>query len=155
MIVRIVITLLIIAGCGARLTMLAGGRESLPDTAALDREALTQEIADTSRADANADDAVRPLCYSPVAAIILGVGPDDSPGRANFDDNRNGVVDDRGEMGAVGSDDRCAGPLDDGYDQMLSDPNTIAISTGTFQPCDSGQQPSRYLTRRWGWFVAE
>ncbi|MCA9139472.1 MAG: hypothetical protein KDB00_22015 [Planctomycetales bacterium] len=151
---RSFIVLLVAVGCCARAMMLVDGGDGIIETAAIDRDGLEVELNNAAKKSGR-DFEVLPLCYSPTAAIVLGVGRDGKPGRKNKDDNRNGVIDDRGELGAVGSDDRCAGPLDDGYDLMLNDPNSFAISTGTYVVCQAGKTPDRYLSDRWGWFVAD
>lgn len=87
--------------------------------------------------------------FDPDAEVLIGVGPDGQPGRLNVDDENNGVVDNVGEMGAVGSDDECAGPLHKNYTQIQYDPRSIVVGRGAFrnmepsEPNDSS--PDRYL----------
>ena len=158
MVIRMVVVVLIVVGVASRIAMLSGSRDRVAATAGIDRGSLAAELAKAlagSQAGSMPGDAIRPLCFDADAAIVLSVGADGQPGRRNQDDNRNGVVDDSGEIGAVGSDDRCAGPLDEGYDAMSADPHSIVISRGGFVECDDGQPATRYLTDQWGWFVAQ
>ena len=45
--------------------------------------------------------------YNPTAVVAILPGLDGQPGVAGVDDNGNGKVDDRSELGATHSDDRC------------------------------------------------
>ncbi len=45
--------------------------------------------------------------FDPTAVVVIRPGADHQPGRAGTDDNRNGIVDDRLELGATHSDDVC------------------------------------------------
>ena len=89
------------------------------------------------------------------AEVLLGVGADGQPGIAGVDDNVNEVIDDRSEMGAVGSDDECLAPADVGYSDMKAHPNSLVISRGTFVPCEESGSASRYLTPEGGWVIRE
>ena len=53
--------------------------------------------------------------WDPSALVYVTVGLDMKPGAAAVDDDGNGVVDDRGELGATGTDDRVLTPGDGGY----------------------------------------
>ncbi len=55
------------------------------------------------------------LAWDPSALVYVTVGLDMKPGVAAVDDDGNGVVDDRGELGATGTDDRVLTPGDVGY----------------------------------------
>ena len=146
LIVLLVLVLLLLGGVAARLVMLDHTRRFAPPTAGLDRE-------DVKRAVTEGGDDIQPFCFSDDVAILLTVGDDGQPGQADYDDNLDGVVDDRRETGAVGSDDECLGPADAGYHAALEKPGTLAISNGGFVECDSAEDPPRYLTPDLGWFV--
>jgi hypothetical protein len=45
--------------------------------------------------------------FDPDMVVAIRPGPDQQPGVAGADDNRNGVIDDRWELGATHSDDQC------------------------------------------------
>ena len=87
--------------------------------------------------------------FDPDAKVILAVGADSLPGQAGFDDNFNGVVDDRGEMGAVGSDDLCLAPWNAQYQDWADCGNdVVVISRGAFVPIQqSGHVNSNQETR--------
>ena len=53
--------------------------------------------------------------WDPSALVYVTVGLDMKPGAAAVDDDGNGVVDDRGELGATGTDDQVLTPGDVGY----------------------------------------
>ncbi|MDV6033549.1 MAG: hypothetical protein F9B45_26355 [Phycisphaera sp. RhM] len=146
MVIRLLIVILLLGGVAARLVMLNQTRRFAPPTAGLDR-------ADVDRAVSEGGDQVQPYCFADDVAVLLTIGQDGQPGQAEVDDNLNGVVDDRRETGAVGSDDECLGPADSGYQVALDTPGTLAISKGGFVECDSGRDAERYLTAEWGWLV--
>ncbi|QEF99440.1 hypothetical protein Mal15_35050 [Stieleria maiorica] len=150
--IRLVVLLVIVGGVAARTRMLVRFRQLAPPTAAVEREDLVSAISNSP--DDASDDAAQPYCFSATAAVLLTAGRDGLPGKADVDDNLDGIVDDRRETGAVGSDDECLGPADPGYQAALDQPGVITISKGAFVACDSGQNADRYLTPRWGWFVA-
>ncbi|QDV82809.1 hypothetical protein [Planctomycetes bacterium TBK1r] len=146
MVIRLLIVVLLLGGVAARLVMLNQTRRFAPPTAGLDR-------ADVKRAVTEGGDDVQPYCFADDVAVLLTVGKDGQPGQAEVDDNLNGVVDDRRETGAVGSDDECLGPADAGYHDALDRPGTLSISKGGFVECDSADDPPRYLTPDLGWIV--
>ena len=146
--VRLLVGVAIAIGAVVRIAMLLDSPLQAAPTAALERDVLGERLA-------LGIEESEPYCFSADAAIILGVGADGQPGRAGFDDNLDGTIDDPREIGAVGSDDRCLAPADSGYDEMLSAPGTITISRGSVVPCESGAMPERYLTRDQGWFVVQ
>lgn len=71
-------------------------------------------------------------CFDPDAVVLIQVGRDRKPGVAGFDDNRNGVVDDRSELGASYSDDVCSVATTDPQDE-----NSLPVQYGAFVPIDS------------------
>ena len=73
----------------------------------------------------------------PRAPILLVVGDDGAPGRAGVDDDFSGVVDDAGELGAFGSDDRCVTPLDADFPDWQRDPHSRVVGRGTFVPLET------------------
>ncbi|MEO1527887.1 MAG: hypothetical protein AAFX06_20845 [Planctomycetota bacterium] len=124
------------------------GHVSVPDRS-VSRDALLAEI---ETAEAN---AVR-YEFLHDAAVILGVGRDGQPGRKRVDDNANGIFDDPNELGAVGSDDECLLPTDDGYETTFQHPLSIVISRGAFVPAKAevpGEREIRFRLPSVGWFV--
>ncbi|WP_160149476.1 hypothetical protein [Roseiconus lacunae] len=105
---------------------------------------------DTRQSVLRRDDAVS-YCFDAKAAILLTSGHDGLPGRGGEDDNLNGIIDDRSEMGAVPSDDRCLSPADPGYSGAADRDETMVISRGTYVRCDSAE---RILTHD-GWWIGE
>ena len=73
----------------------------------------------------------------PRAPILLVVGEDGAPGRAGVDDDFSGVIDDAGELGAFGSDDRCVTPIDADFPDWQRDPHTRVVGRGTFVPLNT------------------
>jgi len=73
-----------------------------------------------SRSDGHADILQNPTIRFSVwdenAIVYVTAGGDAEPGAAGVDDDGNAVVDDRGEMGATGTDDRVLTPGDVGYE---------------------------------------
>jgi hypothetical protein len=120
----------------------------------LARLPLPQAAAGT---DANSDlrGDIRGFRFDPHVPVLLTPGPDRQPGRSGIDDNVDGVIDDRGELGAVGSDDRCLGPTDDGYQQAQNAPQRRVISRGGFVPCVSDCVADRFLVDELGWFLPD
>lgn len=59
-------------------------------------------VANVDRADV--------LRFDSDAIVYLAPGVDGQPGQAGKDDDFDGVADNAGEMGAVGSDDQCLAP---------------------------------------------
>ena len=93
--------------------------------------------------------------FSADAMVILGVGHDGQPGRAGVDDNGNGMLDDPSELGAVGSDDECLAPSDEGYDVTFNQPHSIVISRGAFIQATSTTPltETRSRTVDLGWLI--
>ena len=73
----------------------------------------------------------------PRAPILLVVGDDGAPGRAGVDDDLSGVVDDVGELGAFGSDDRCVTPIDADFPDWQRHPHSRVVGRGTFVPLET------------------
>ena len=151
MVIRIIVSVAILVGVGARLQSLFRNQAAAP-TVGMDRERIVEQIS-AMGSERSPGGAIEPFCFSADVAVILGVGPDGAPGRAGFDDNVNGLIDDPRETGAVGSDDFCLGPSDQGYDDVGADPGTVVISRGGFVRCESAADADRYRIKDLGWFV--
>ncbi|MCC9601487.1 hypothetical protein LOC67_13100 [Stieleria sp. JC731] len=104
--------------------------------------------------DVFASKQARPYCFDSKAAVLLTSGEDGFPGRAFEDDDLDGEIDDRSEMGAVPSDDRCLSPADVGYAEASQRPETMVVSRGAYVECDAEQdgEADRVL-RPDGWYV--
>jgi len=74
--------------------------------------------------------------FDPSAAVLISPGDDGEPGKAGYDDDADGIVDNRSELGAMYSDDVCLAPGDDGYEQALTDTRVEVVSRGAFVPLD-------------------
>ncbi|QDT09472.1 hypothetical protein [Planctomycetes bacterium K23_9] len=72
------------------------------------------------------------LSFDPNAIVLLAPGPDELPGQAELDDDFDGVIDNRAEMGAVGSDDVCLAPWNPGYQAAADRGDAVEISRGAF-----------------------
>lgn len=140
--IRFLVVVAIMAGVTARWVMLGG--EHLVPPSTLQRHDVLAEVA---------SDPARGFCFSPAAAVGLGVGEDGQPGIAGWDDNRNGVVDDVHETGAVPSDDRCLAPTDPGYAELMAADGTVIISRGAFIACDDPQLATRWKSPHHGWLI--
>jgi hypothetical protein len=143
-----VVLLVLTAGVLARGWKLVRGVERTK-LAAVDRPALLERL--TTRGDELPGAAS--FCFGDDVPVVLGNGPDGEPGQAEFDDNLDGVIDDRGEIGAVGSDDVCLAPADRGYAAALRDPQSFIISSGAFLPCDDAAEADRFLVDGIGWVI--
>ncbi len=77
-------------------------------------------------------DRVRRLRFDESAAVIVTYGGDGQPGAAGVDDNRDQIIDNALEIGAIKSDDQCLAPWQEAYQAGLQQDGTIAISRGTF-----------------------
>ena len=104
---------------------------------------------------ARADPTVVRYRFSAEAPVLLGCGKDGQPGVRGHDDNRNGRTDERNEMGAVGSDDVCLAPFDEGYQNLADRGNAMVISRGSFVRCRATEPPDRWLSRDSGWVIGE
>ena len=91
------------------------------------------------------------LVFDSEAAVILTVGPDGAPGIAGKDEGfpPNGVIDDRSELGAVGSDDVCLAPWNAGYAEAVTDPNSAVASRGSFRAVDDFDPSDTANGQRW------
>lgn len=74
--------------------------------------------------------------FDPDAKVWIVPGTDGEPGWAGWDDNQNGVVDDRGELGAAWSDDHCVTPADQLYMPLYRSRSRV-INRGAYVPIDS------------------
>jgi len=96
-------------------------RESLfDDVSFVSAALLTNGHLRLSRYDGHSDvlqnPDIRLSVWDENAIVYVVVGEDAGPGAAGVDDDGNAVVDDRGEMGATGTDDRVLTPGVVGYE---------------------------------------
>ena len=68
----------------------------------------------------------------PSATVLLCGGLDARPGKADVDDDADGVVDNASELGAMYSDDVCLAPTDHGYTYALQSEACKVISRGAY-----------------------
>lgn len=73
-------------------------------------------------------DSIRWEVFDPQALVYLQPGADGAPGVAGVDDNGNGVVDDKGELGATRTDDRIMVTAD----QINFDGPTLVLQRGAY-----------------------
>ena len=85
---------------------------------------------------------VQRLVFDPDALVLLCPGDDQRPGKANFDDNADGVVDNLSELGAITSDDVCLTPADHGYDSSRARLDCKVINHGAYI-ADLGNERNR------------
>ncbi len=79
--------------------------------------------------------------FDPAAVVAVQAGPDAMPGVAGADDNSNGVIDDRLELGATRSDDVCSVLTKSQLDNLPSD-QIMVLDHGAFVPLgDQGMKP--------------
>ena len=139
--------LLLAVGVVARAVSLGSGPGNAATTSDLQHDVVVQQLK-SGELEAAA------YCFDPQTPVILSTGPDGGPGIAGKDDNANGEIDERRETGAVGTDDQCLGPVDEGYAEASSRPDAMVISRGTHVPCDS-QTADRWMTERIGWVFGQ
>ena len=139
-----ILIVVLFVGVGARMRSLRGDHLRRGSDAGFDRENLLDTL---SRENATA------FRFDGTAAVIIDAGPDGQPGRKNADDNANGVVDDPREIGAVGSDDRCLAPSDEGYAEALQGDATVVISRGAMVPAGEAEPVERWFSAQRGWVV--
>ena len=139
-----ILIVVLFVGVGARITSLRGEHLRRGRDAGLDRDTLLDTL---SRENATA------FRFDAAAEVIIDAGQDGQPGRKNADDNANGVVDDPREIGAVGSDDRCLAPSDEGYAEALQDEATVVISRGAMVPAGEAEPVERWFNTQRGWVV--
>lgn len=75
--------------------------------------------------------------FDPDALVIIDAGADGLPGQAHVDDGGNGVVDERSELGATGSDDQCRIVFGDeavSVKQLSKDSTVMIVQHGAFRP---------------------
>lgn len=73
--------------------------------------------------------------FDPDAVVAILAGDDGQPGVAGIDDNGNGVTDDRSELGATHSDDRCETMSGELAKNIT--PRPLILQRGAFVPVDS------------------
>ncbi|MCC9642335.1 hypothetical protein LOC71_08615 [Rhodopirellula sp. JC740] len=73
--------------------------------------------------------------FDPEAEVWIVPGKDGQPGWAGWDDDQNGTVDDRSELGAAWSDDHCVTPLSPDFPAIPRERSRI-INRGTFVASD-------------------
>ncbi len=98
-------------------------RENELDIIYHDRE----RAADSLVVQASPKSRIEVHAWDTNAAVYVTVGADGGPGAVEVDDDGNGIVDDRRELGATGSDDQVLTPDDAGYDAAASGAVTVAI----------------------------
>ncbi len=76
--------------------------------------------------------------YDPFAVVAILVGEDGQPGVAGVDDNGNGITDDRSELGATHSDDRCETMNSEIAKQQ--EPRPLVLQRGAFVNVSSPEQ---------------
>ncbi|EMI20558.1 hypothetical protein RMSM_02508 [Rhodopirellula maiorica SM1] len=74
------------------------------------------------------------LYFDPGASVVVTNGDDGGPGRADVDDDFNGVVDDASERGAFGSDDVCEVRASPNDRHQAADSDVSLLSRGGFVP---------------------
>lgn len=139
--------LLLAVGVVARAMSLGSGPGNVAPTSELQHDVVLQQLK-SGELEADA------YCFDPQTPVILSTGPDGGPGIAGKDDNANGEIDERRETGAVGTDDQCLGPVDEGYAEASTRPDAMVISRGTHVPCDS-QIADRWMTAKVGWVIGQ
>lgn len=80
--------------------------------------------------------------FDPQAVVVVSPGPDQLPGVAGTDDNMNGVVDDRLELGATRSDDICSVLSAEQLSRIPPD-NFMLLQTGAFVTQQSDDSSSK------------
>ncbi len=130
-------------GAITRIGMLQSWQQKIPES--VSRDVVVQEL----------DRDAYGFRFDPDAQVLLGPGADLQPGIAAVDDDANLIVDDRSELGAIGSDDVCLGPADEGYRSLARDPMHLVISKGAFVPVQDGETAQRYRVPDLGWVVVD
>lgn len=82
---------------------------------------------------------IREEIWDPELPIWITPGRDDEPGWAGWDDNRNGEVDEAGELGAAWSDDFCVV----GMSEEPAQPAGRIIDRGAFRKTQNGEKTGR------------
>ena len=78
------------------------------------------------------------LQYDPTAVVAILPGLDGQPGVAGVDDDGNGTVDDRSELGATHSDDRCE-TMSLAMTKLMS-PKPLVLQRGAFVVVNSAHE---------------
>jgi len=81
-------------------------------------------------------------CFDPDAVVVVRPGLDSMPGVAGTDDNMNGIVDDRLELGATRSDDVCTVLTADQLNQIPRD-EVMVLQRGSFVPANESEIDGR------------
>ena len=77
--------------------------------------------------------------WDPQAAVFVSAGKDGQPGMADVDDDGNGAIDDRLELGATGSDDPVLTPEHPEYASARSGRvPALLLSRGAMRPVEDG-----------------
>lgn len=85
--------------------------------------------------------------FDPDAVVAILPGPDGRPGRAGTDDNMDGELDDRLEMGATHSDDRCV-VLEPEKLAMIPESQRVILQHGAFVDVGEGEISASDQTHR-------
>lgn len=118
-------------------------RQFLHDRGSMTNDSFpTIEVTNTPRLRSLLDHHVTRIefqRFDPQAVVLIRPGPDRQPGAAGVDDDRNGIIDDRSELGATHSDDVCS--VERGNDH---DKDALVLQYGAFVPAssDRGDDPS-------------
>ena len=77
--------------------------------------------------------------FDPTALVMIRAGADGQPGVAGVDDNGDGIVDNRSELGATRSDDECV--VIAGEERIPSGEPTLVLQQGAFVPANDASPP--------------
>lgn len=75
--------------------------------------------------------------FDPTAVVVIRPGADGMPGSAGTDDNRNGIIDDRLELGATHSDDVCQVVSAEAFQSIPAD-QVMLLQQGAFVTLPNG-----------------
>jgi hypothetical protein len=108
----------------------------------LDRDSLPDNLQELGI------DSIQFEQFQPQALVFMQPGPDGQPGEAGVDDNGNGIIDDKSELGATRTDD----VLNVTAGQIESDRPTLVLQRGAFVPVSRqaalrGDQPWHAVVR--------
>lgn len=119
-------------------------------TADLPRDEICSAVAGTRQSSSElARYGIKSIEYQefdPDALVAVRPGPDGLPGIANTDDNRNGVTDDRLELGATRSDDSCSVLTAEDLDHIPVD-SVLVLQRGAYVSVASEQVGESKQTR--------
>ncbi len=105
-----------------------------------ERAALGERVEGSESGDTVDRAVVQTLRFDPNAWVVVTNGGDGQPGKADVDDDFNGVVDDASERGAFGSDDQCEVLSVDATVSPTTDPAISVLSRGGFVPVQDPQR---------------